>query len=116
MDLLRTRHRERGFMAACLSTQQRFAVDNTNPERVDPARYTEAAQEAKFRVIGYFFELYPAASHQRNEARSGKRRVPPAGLFGILKRLERPAMEEGFDALFHVRAQDGEFTVHPWQA
>src|SRR4051812_37165942 len=84
MDLLRTRYRERLFMDACLSTQQRFVVDNTNPTRADRARYIEAARRARFRVIGYFFEPDPHASYERNQARTGKRRVPPAGLFGTL--------------------------------
>jgi predicted kinase len=116
MDLLRTRNRESNFMAACLATQQRFVVDNTNPARSDRIRYIEAARGAKFRITGYFFEPDPKASYERNQARAGKRRVPPAGLFGILKRLERPHLEEGFDALFLVHAHDGVFTVIPWQA
>jgi predicted kinase len=116
MDLLRTRYRESNFMAACLSTQQRFVVDNTNQARADRTRYIEAARGARFRIIGYFFEPDPKASYERNQARIGKRRVPPAGLFGILKRLERPDLGEGFDALFLVRAKDGLFTVAPWQA
>lgn len=116
MDLLRTRYRESSFITACLATQQRFVVDNTNPTRSDRARYIEAAQTAKFRVIGYFFEPDPKASYERNQARTGKRRVPPAGLFGILKRLEHPAVDEGFDSLFLVRAKDGMFAVVPWQA
>jgi predicted kinase len=113
MDLLRTRNRESSFMAACLATRQRFVVDNTNPARSDRARYIALARQAKFRVVGYFFEPDPQASHERNQARTGKRRVPPAGLFGMLKQLERPTPDEGFDALFTVRARDGRFEITP---
>lgn len=111
LDLLRTRHREALFMQACLSTQQRFVVDNTNPAREDRARYIEAARKARFRVIGYFFEPDPAAAERRNAQRQGRHAVPPAGLFGTLKRLQRPAPEEGFDELYLVRALDGRFEV-----
>jgi predicted kinase len=33
LDLLRTRHREKVFLTACLESGQRFVVDNTNPTR-----------------------------------------------------------------------------------
>lgn len=113
MDLLKTRHRESVFMQSCLATQQRFVVDNTNPTRAERARYIAAAKSARFRVIGYFFEPDPRASEERNLRRDERQRVPPAGLFGTLKRLQRPAMEEGFDALFAVRAHEGRFDVTP---
>lgn len=68
MDLLRTRNRERIYMQACLSTQQRFVVDNTNPTRVERAPYIEAAKNAKFRVVGYFFEPDPKACWEPTRA------------------------------------------------
>lgn len=111
MDLLRTRHREYLFMQTCLRSQQRFVVDNTNPTRIERARYIEAARAARFRVIGYFFEPEPALCWERNQARGDRHRVPAAGLFGTLKRLERPMMDEGFDALYRVQAQDGRFDI-----
>jgi predicted kinase len=59
LDLLKTRKRETVLMQACLSTQQRFVVDNTNPTRAERARYIALARQAKFKVIAYFFEPYP---------------------------------------------------------
>ncbi|WP_019143014.1 AAA family ATPase [Noviherbaspirillum massiliense] len=115
MDLLRTRHREQAFMETCLQTQQRFVVDNTNPTRAERLPYIERARQAKFRVIGYFFEPNPQASFERNQKRDTKHRVPPAGLFGTLKRLERPTMDEGFNALYQVRAEHGKFEILPLQ-
>lgn len=111
LDLLKTRHREALFLQACLSTRQRFVVDNTNPAREDRTRYIEAARKARFRVIGYFFEPDPAAAEKRNAQRDGKHVVPPAGLFGTLKRLQRPTMDEGFDELYLVRMLEGSFEV-----
>jgi predicted kinase len=100
-------------MQACLSTQQRFVVDNTNPTRAERARYMAEARKAKFRVVGYFFEPDPKVSWQRNEGRSKKKNIPPAGLFGTLKRLERPVADEGFDELYRVRAREGRFDIEP---
>lgn len=113
MDLLKTRNRESLFLDACLSSQQRFVVDNTNPTRDERARYIAGARRARFRVIGYFFAPDPQASHERNQQRNGKQRIPPAGLFGTLKRLERPSLDEGFDELYLVRAREGRFEITP---
>ena len=55
LDLLKTRNRERQFLAACLETQQPFVIDNTNPSRDDRAKYIEAAKAAKYSIVGYYF-------------------------------------------------------------
>lgn len=114
MDLLRTRHREALLMQACLAANQRFVVDNTNPTAEERERYIRLAKEFRFRVIGYFFEPDPKASYERNALSGKKHHVPPAGLFGTLKRLERPNVEEGFDELYRVRALNGTFDVERW--
>lgn len=111
LDQLKTRHRETLLIQACLAARQRFAVDNTNPTRAERARYISAAKQAGFRVIGYFFEPDPKASYERNAQRQKKHYVPPAGLFGTLKRLERPSLDEGFDELYLVRAAAGTFAI-----
>lgn len=110
LDLLRTRNRERRLLELCLETRQPFVVDNTSPTAAERARYIVPACDAGFQVIGYFFEPDPKGSFERNRRRA--RAVPPAGLFGTLKRLEPPAREEGFDRLRSVRIQpDGRFAV-----
>lgn len=112
LDMLRTRPREEMLLHTCLAANQRFVVDNTNVLASDRARYIAPARSARFRVVGYFFEPTPAASHARNALRSGRARVPPAALFGTLKRLQPPRRDEGFDALYRVRLPaPGEFQV-----
>lgn len=111
LDMLRTRNRERLLLQACIEGQQPFVVDNTNPLRAERARYIEPARAAGFRVVGYFFEPNPRAAAARNEARPAGKRIPRAGLFGTLKKLERPAKEEGFDELYSVDAREGQFIV-----
>ncbi|GGM08852.1 AAA family ATPase [Pseudomonas asuensis] len=113
-DMLRTRHREHRLLAACLEGKQKVVIDNTNPSAAERARYIEPAQAAGFTVIGYFFEPDPRGCEARNQARA--RKVPPAGLFGTLKRLERPRFEEGFHELHCVVLQpDGHFLVSRYQ-
>src|SRR5437016_10741623 len=56
LDMLKTRHRERRFLQACLETRQPFVVDNTNPTRAERQVCIEAAKQAGFRVLGYYFQ------------------------------------------------------------
>jgi predicted kinase len=115
LDVLRTRHRERTLLEACLVAKQQLVIDNTNATESERAKYIAAARAAGFRVVGYFFEPDPKGSLERNNRREGRRRVPPAGLFGTLKRLQRPRMAEGFDELFLVNLSPvGEFVVRSW--
>lgn len=105
LDLLRTRHRESRLLEFCLETGQPFVVDKTNPTRAERARYIVPALDAGFRVVGYFFEPDPKGSYERNQRRAQP--VPPAGLFGTLKRLERPQQDEGFGAIHRVNLAPG---------
>ena len=117
MDMLRTRHRERLLLDACLAAKQPVVLDNTNPTAAERARYVLPARAAGFRVTGYYFAADVDLCVRRNEARPPGRRVPPAGLFGTLGRLERPTFAEGFDELYYVRGTDGGdgFAVEPWR-
>ena len=115
LDLLKTRNREKTLLEACLGARQPVVIDNTNVTASERARYILPAKAANFRVAGYFFEPDPKGSLRRNNLREGRRRVPPAGLFGTLKRLERPRLEEGFDELYRVQLFDsGEFYAEVW--
>jgi predicted kinase len=114
LDLVRTRRREKVLLDACLSAQQPFVVDNTNVRREERAVYIASAKERGFRVTGYYFATEPKAAFARNRTRTGKAAVPAAALFGTQKRLQLPALDEGFDALFRVEiAEGGTFTVTP---
>lgn len=114
LDMLRTRHRERTLFQACLQAQQRLVIDNTNPSIAERAAYIGPARDAGFRVVGYFFEPDPRGCAARNKSRA--RQIPPAGLFGTLKRLQRPTPGEGFDALYRVVLEaSGEFVVTDYE-
>ena len=112
LDLLRTRNREELLLAFCLETQQRFVIDNTNPTRDDRTKYIGRSKEAGFRVIGYYFRSKVEECLQRNEGRTDA--VPDVAIPATAKKLEIPTMDEGFDQLWYVRIDDGQFVVEEW--
>lgn len=112
LDVLKTRHRERALLAACLATGQPFVVDNTNPRPEVRAPFIAAAHQARFHVTGYFFETPLRDALRRNAQRTGGARVPPPGVIGTYRRLEPPRRSEGYDELFTVtHGENGAFVV-----
>ena len=103
LDMLRTRHRLDILLRACLEAKQPFVLDNTNVTIAERAPYIAIARAERFRVIGYYFDVTVADALRRNEARPTEEHIPRRGLFGTLKRLEVPALSEGFDLLYTVR-------------
>jgi predicted kinase len=112
LDLLRTRNREERLLAFCVETQQKFVIDNTNPTRSDRAKYIARSKEAGFRVIGYYFRSKVEECSQRNDGRTDA--VPDVAIPATAKKLEIPTREEGFDLLWYVRIDDGQFVVEEW--
>ena len=112
LDLVRTRHREKVLLAACIEAKQPFVIDNTNPMAEERARYIALAQAAGFRVVGYHFDLPIAVCIARNAKREGKQRIPVPAIYGTNKRLQPPTLAEGFTALYTVRQhEDGTIVV-----
>jgi predicted kinase len=116
LDLLRTRHRQEVLLHACLATQQRFVVDNTNPAVAERQPLIKAAREARFRVIGYYFQSKVSECIERNAVRTDGRRIPDEGILGTSARMELPSLREGFDELYYVRINEGGFEVEPWKS
>ncbi|MCI0663171.1 MAG: hypothetical protein L0220_19060, partial [Acidobacteria bacterium] len=102
--------------SACLEGKQKFVLDNTNITATDRRRYIVPARDAGFSVVGYYFSSRLEEALMRNRLRTGKSRIPDAGIAGMYKRLELPRIDEGFDQLFYVRiAETGEFIVEEWK-
>jgi predicted kinase len=115
LDMLKTRHRERRFLQACVETGQAFVVDNTNPTRVERAVYIQTAKEAGFRVVGYYFQSRVEDCKRRNEQRPSPRQVPLLGILGTAGRMELPSLGEEFDELHYVRIDEaGGFVAEEW--
>ncbi len=115
LDTLKTRNREQLLVEECLMEGKSYAIDNTNPTRLDRERYIPAAKAAGYRIVGYFFEPQVEDCLRRNAGREGKARVPDIAIYSTAKRLEPPSLDEGFDELFLVRNDDKEMSVEPWQ-
>ena len=114
LDVSKTRARELARLQWCLENNLDFVVDNTNATADERRRFIVPAKAAGYRLVGYYFEPDVAGCLKRNAARPVHQRIPIPGLFGTKKRLEPPAFNEGFDALFEVRIDDnGRFDVHP---
>ncbi|HYF65018.1 MAG TPA: ATP-binding protein, partial [Herpetosiphonaceae bacterium] len=103
LDMLKTRHREKTLLAACLAIGQPLVVDNTNLTVAARQPYVAAARSAGFRVVGYYFQSQVAACLARNAERPESRRVPDKAIYGASARLELPSPAEGFAELWYVR-------------
>jgi predicted kinase len=115
MDQLNTRNKEQKFIETCLSIQQPFVVDNTNPTKEDRERYISIAKSNKFRVVGYYFQSKLGESISRNNQRTGKENIPEVGIKGTFSKLEIPGFEEGFDELYYVKIENNTFKINRWE-
>ena len=115
LDTLKTRHQEKLLIEECMQKESNFAVDNTNPTRLDRERYIKPAKEAGYRVIGYFFESKIKDCMQRNALREGKARVPEKAIAATSNKLEIPSFGEGFDELYFVKNNGEAMTIEEWR-
>lgn len=115
LDTLKTRNNENRLIRKCLEEGRDFAIDNTNPTRLERARYIETAKANGYRVIGYFMQSRLQECIARNNLREGKERIPPKAIAATSNKLELPNRDEGFDELYFV-ANDGKtMTVSEWR-
>jgi predicted kinase len=114
LDQLNTRNKEQKFINTCLSTQQRYVIDNTNPTKEERANYISVAKANKFKVIGYYFQSKISDAIIRNNQRKGKDNIPEVGIKGTFNKLEIPTFDEGFDELYFVEIENSEFKIKEW--
>jgi predicted kinase len=115
LDMLKTRHREKLMVQACIAAKQPFVVDNTNATAAEREQFITPAREAGFKVIGYYFSSKVQDALERNCKREGKARIPDKGVTGTAGRLELPVLIEGFDELWYVRmGGNGGFIIEEW--
>jgi predicted kinase len=103
--------RQLTLVAKALAAGRSVAVDNTNLKDADRAPLIAVGRAAGARVVGYFLDATKQECLARNRAREGKARVPDVAIHVSGARLQPPKREEGFDALYAVRAEGGEFEV-----
>lgn len=101
-DMLRTAHRERTLVHACLACGQPYVLDKMNLTAAERRRAREQAETAGFRVICCYLESSSRPAIARNAGRPAERRVPVPAILGSHARLEPPVPGEGFDELYRV--------------
>ena len=115
LDTLKTRQQEKLLIEECMRNESNFAVDNTNPTRLDRERYIKPARESGYRVIGYFLESKIKDCMQRNALREVKARVPEKAIAATSNKLEIPSYDEGFDELYFVKNNGETMTIEEWR-
>lgn len=115
LDKLHTRYQEMKLLEKCLRQRSSFVVDNTNPTFADRKRYIETAKEHGYLIEGYFFQSIIKDCVERNSKRLGKENVPDKAIAYTSNRLEMPLYKEGFDRLYFVQIQNGNFSVEVWK-
>jgi predicted kinase len=110
----RKQERQMRLVEQALAAGLSVAVDNTNPSPEEWRPLVAAGHAHGATVTAYWFPPDLAGSLRRNAARTGRARVPDAGLHATSRRLRRPSAADGFDAVFAVRFDGrGGFVVRP---
>ncbi len=106
LDMLKTKHREKLLIEACLNARQPFVIDKTNATIEGRAKYIALAKEYGFSIAGCYFASNLASALERNNRREGKAKVPERAVIATYKHLQIPDLAEGFDRLFCVRIEE----------
>jgi predicted kinase len=115
LDMLKTRHRERILIEACLMTKQPFVVDNMNLTAAGRKQYIDNARKYGFEVVGYYFKSAINEAITRNNRREGKEKLPLPALRSAHSKLELPFIAEGYDKLFYVYIEYNDFIIEKYR-
>ena len=96
--------RQRREIETALAAGRSVVVDNTNPSRDVRAPLIATGRRFAAKVTGYFFDVDVRACIMRNREREGRARVPEVAIFTTRKKLQPPALDEGFDELHVITA------------
>lgn len=115
LDVLNTRNKERLAIERYIQQGKNIVIDNTNPTREDRQKYIATAKAHNYQVVGYYFESSIGKCIERNEKRMGKAKVPKCAVISTSKKLEIPALSEGFDKLYYVHMEGSKMKVEDWR-
>lgn len=115
LDTLKTRYQEDLLIKECIKKGESFAVDNTNPTRLERKKYIDIAKTEGYRVVGYFLESKIKDCMARNALREGKARVPDIAIAATSNKLEIPSFEEGFNELYFVKNNGTDMIIEKWR-
>jgi len=87
---------------AALASGKSVVVDNTNPSAAVRAPLIAQGRRHGAHIIAYYFDCSAKTALMRNQQREeGRGRVPKVAIFVTKKKLQPPALSEGFDEV-HV--------------
>lgn len=89
---------------AALAAGRSVVVDNTNPSREARAPLIALGRRFGAKIVGVFFDVDAGVCIARNRGREGRARVPNVAIFTTRKKLQPPALDEGFDELVVMTA------------
>ena len=115
LDQLNTRRNEETTLkVALLIMKENCVIDNTNPTRQERQKYIDLGKKAGYKIVGLYFRSAIDECIKRNDKRFGKAKIPLKGLLATAKRLQQPALQEGFDELYYVKIENKEFVISKW--
>jgi predicted kinase len=100
--------RQDAQLRAALSAGRSVVVDNTNVTRAERAAIIATARELGARIAGYYLHTTTREAVARNEQRTGREKVPKVAIFTRARQLAPPTLDEGFDELHVLRADEGD--------
>ena len=109
LDTLRTRKKEQDALLLALNRKENIIIDNTNPTKDDRKKYIQAGRAQKYKIIGCFMQSRLQDCIERNNARTGKEKIPEIAITCTSDKLELPSYAEGFDELYYVEITDAGF-------
>ena len=104
--------RQHKLVGEALAQGRSVVVDNTNVTRADRAPLVQIARRHGARAIAFFFDAPAKECVARNAVRLGRARVPAVAIWAAARRLQPPAVHEGFDETYRVTLGPSGFEVH----
>ncbi len=108
-------HKQRVLLEQAEAAGRSVVLDNTHPSVESRRLWIGWGRDRGWRVTGYYLSSVAADCYERNALRTGDDKVPDVGFYAIVKQLQLPRYEEGFDALYYVSQADGKFQVQDWR-
>jgi predicted kinase len=116
-DVLRNRGdkqaRQLVLIEQALAAGRSVVVDNVNATVADRAALIAAGRRHAAPARCYVLTTTRDECLRRNRARTGREHVPAVAIHAAAKRFDAPAIGEGFEDLWDVRAEAGGFAVTP---
>ena len=90
-------------------------LNNTHPSKATREPWIQWAKERNLKVVGFYLSASVEECKERNARRDPECHVPDVGFFSILRDLERPSLNEGFDELYFVKSEGGNTEIEEWR-